>query len=124
MECPMKKMMFVPLFLALLLSRAAMAQDHAKSDTGKQENSKTRAASMKAVTLTGLVSDDGKALVSEKDDVWEVSNPNALVGHEGRQVTVKCQMYSEKNEIRVLSLRVSQGEVKYAARLGDSAFRR
>jgi hypothetical protein len=120
----MKKAMFVPLFLALLLPCAAMAQDQAKSDTGKQENSKTRAASTKAVTLSGLVSDDGKALVSDKDDVWEVSNPNALAGHEGRQVTVKCQMYPDKNEIRVLSLRVSQSEVKYAAKLGDSAFRR
>jgi hypothetical protein len=120
----MKKAMFVPLFLALLVSGVAMAQDKAKSDDVTRDHLKTRAVSTKAVTLSGQVSDDGKALVSDKDDVWEVSNPNVLAGHEGRQVTVKCQVYPDKNEIRVLSLRVAQGEVKYAAKLGDSAFRR
>ena len=122
----MKKTMFLSLSLALLVSGVARAQNQGKSDDVNQDNpnTNTRIVSAKAVTLSGQVSADGKALVSDKDDVWEVRNPHVLAGHEGRQVTVKCQMSPDKNEIRVLSIRLAQGEGKYSARLGDSAFRR
>ena len=122
----MKKPMFLSFFLALLVSGAALAQNQGKSDDVNQDNpnTNTRIVSAKAVTLSGQVSADGKALVSDKDDVWEVRNPHVLAGQEGRQVTVKCQMSPDKNEIRVLSIRLAQGEGKYSARLGDSAFRR
>jgi hypothetical protein len=124
----MKKPMFLSLFLALLVSGAARAQDQGKSDDVNQANTNpntnSRIVSAKAVTLSGQVSADGKALVGDKDDVWEVRNPHVLAGREGRLVTVKCQMSPDKNEIRVLSIRLAESEGKYSARLGDSAFRR
>jgi hypothetical protein len=115
----MKKAILLPLFLTLLMCVAAVAQE-----TPKPGDSARQAAPRKAVTLSGRVSEDAKAFVSDQDDVWEVSNAKVLIGHQGQQVVVKCQLYPDKNEMRVLSVSGAQGEVKYAAYRGDSAFRR
>jgi len=79
---------------------------------------------MKAVTLSGLISLDGKMLVSDENDIWGVSNPNVLAGHEGQQVLVKCQVFLEKNEIHVFSIKPAGAELKSASYRSDSAFRR
>jgi hypothetical protein len=112
----MKKAMSLPLLLALCMSASAMAQE--------QGGAKGQEPHRKAVTILGQVSDDGKALVSSEDDVWEVSNPRVLHGREGQQVIIKCQVYPDRNEIRVLSVKMAEGEVKYVSSKGDSAFRR
>ena len=58
----MKKLVIISFALALLMSAIAVAQyeaqqpDHSKSGT-----------SMKAVSITGKISDDGKMFVSDKD---------------------------------------------------------
>jgi hypothetical protein len=115
----MKKAILIPLFLTLSTCVTAMAQDTAKSS-----DSATQSVHRKAVTLLGRISEDGKAFVSQQDEVWEVSNAKVLTGHEGQQVVVKCQLFPDKNEIRVLLLSVAQAEVKYVVSHGDSAFRR
>jgi hypothetical protein len=80
------------------------------------------AASVKGVDLAGKVSTDGKALIAEDDNIWSVSNADALKGFEGRHVTVKCRMDVAKHAIRVLY--VVQPLVRHSANLNDSAFRR
>jgi hypothetical protein len=115
----MKKAILIPLFLTLVMCVAAVAQE-----TRKSGDSTGPAASRKAVTLSGRVSEDATAFVSDQDDVWEVSNAKVLIGHQGQQVIVKCQLYPDKNEMRVLSVSTAQGEVKYVVNRGDSAFRR
>ena len=63
----MKKLMIISFALALLMSAVAVAQypDNSKSGT-----------SMKAVSITGKISDDGKTFVSDKDSKsWTISNP-------------------------------------------------
>ena len=115
----MKKAVLTSLFLTLSIGVAAAAQN-----TTKLGDSATQAAHPKAVTISGRISEDGKAFVSEQDDVWEVSNAKTLAGREGQQVVVKCQLYPDKNEMRVLAVVRAAGEVKYAANRGDSAFRR
>jgi hypothetical protein len=115
----MKKAMLIALFVTLSMCVAASAQEAAKpGDPAAQ------ATHRKAATLSGRVSDDGKAFVSDEDDVWEVSNTKVLTGHEGQRVVIKCQLYPDKNEMRVLSVSSAQGAVKYVANRGDSAFRR
>jgi hypothetical protein len=97
----MKKWMFTLLMLALLISNAAAAQNPPKPAKVKQAEPKSRKASTKAVTISGQVSDDGKILVSDADDIWTVSNPNVLAEHVGQQVRVRCQVLSDKSEIHV-----------------------
>ena len=110
----MKNLTLVSLAV-VLLSVIATAQD-------------TKAApstdSTRAVTLSGRVSDDGMTLVSDGDREWLVSNADALDGHEGHQVTVKCRPYPGEHRIQVLSVKMARGAAKYTANLQDSAFRR
>ena len=89
----MKKLMIISFALALLMSAIAVAQyeaqqpDHSKSGT-----------SMKAVSITGKISDDGKMFVSDKDSKsWAISNPNAVKGHEGHHVTLQAHLDADKN---------------------------
>jgi len=37
-----------------------------------------------------------------------VSNPDALKGHEGHQVTVSANVYADKNEINVVSVEMGK----------------
>jgi hypothetical protein len=41
-----------------------------------------------------------------------VSNPEALKGHEGHEVTLKAQVDEAKNEIHVASVKMGKGEMK------------
>jgi hypothetical protein len=120
----MKRWKLVPLALALFLPATAAAQDATKSGGVKQDDLKARIGPAKAVTISGQVSADGKTLVSDEDDIWAVSNPSVLAGHEGKQVLVKCQVHADKYEIHIFSIKPKLVDAKYVARNGDSAFRR
>ena len=121
----MKKANLVLLACAVLVPASALAQQNTKPQDVNQPGTRIQQGLLKKeVTMSGRVSDDGKAIVNHDDDVWDVSNPKVLTGHEGQEVTVKCQIDLDKNEIRVLSVKTAQGEVKYVAYRGDSAFRR
>ena len=117
----MKKWVFVLLTVTFLSPVAVLAQHSSKAAEAKPAGSK---ASSKAVTLSGQVSLDGRTLVSEENDIWDVSNANVLAGHEGQQVTVKCQVLPDKNEIHVFTIKVGLTEVKFVSNRSDSAFRR
>jgi hypothetical protein len=78
----------------------------------------------KTLTVYGKVSDDGKSLFTELDSEWALSNPEALKGHEGRMVTVKCYVDTERNRIQIVSVRKGPSGENYAGRSMDSAFRR
>ena len=67
----MKKLMIISFVLALLMSAVAVAQYGAQ----QPDNSKS-SMSMKAVSVTGTISEDGKMFVSDKDGKsWTISNP-------------------------------------------------
>ncbi|HUJ93895.1 MAG TPA: hypothetical protein VLW84_01415 [Terriglobales bacterium] len=106
----MKKEMLVSatlLMVALLASVAA-----AQSLSGK------------TITIAGKVSDNEKTVVSDNNEKWVISNPDALMGRAGQQVVVKCRLDVERNQVQILSLKQETSETKYAASKGDSAFRR
>ena len=73
-------------------------------------------ASVKPLTVAGQVSNDRKTLVTDIDSEWSVSNPEMLKGHEGRRVTVKCYVDTEKSRIQVLSVKKDPTEATYSAR--------
>src|SRR5207245_783562 len=85
----MKKLMLICFALALVMSLLALAQEATKPDEMKQDTMKAEKASAKAVSLTGKISADGKTFVDKDNKSWTVSNPEALKGHEGHEVTLK-----------------------------------
>jgi hypothetical protein len=111
-EVKMKKLMLVVFMLGLFLSVMAVAQYTTQPGTMNQESAKAEKASAKAVTLSGI-SADGRTFVSDKDNkTWTVSNPEALKGHEGHEVTLKAHVDEAKNEIHVTSVKMGKVEMK------------
>lgn len=74
--------------------------------------------------VSGKVSADGKTFLTDIDSEWQVSNADALKGHEGRLVRVRCYVDTEKSSIKILSVKGDDNDSNYAARNTDSAFRR
>ena len=100
----MKNLMIISFVLALLMSAVAVAQYGAQ----QPDNSKS-SMSMKAVSVTGTISDDGKMFVSDKDGKsWTISNPAAVKGHEGHHVILQAQVDADKNEVHVVSLKMAK----------------
>ena len=106
----MKKLIFVG--IALMMSLMAIAQETTKQDTVKQDSmtsspTSTSTLSTNPMSISGKVSDDGKTFVRDNDSKsWTVSNPEALKGHEGHQVTVSANVNADKNEVQVLSVKM------------------
>jgi hypothetical protein len=100
----MKKLMTISFVLALLMSAVALAQYGSQQpDTGKS------GTSMKAVSITGTISDDGKMFVSDEDGKsWTISNPDAVKGHEGHHVILQAQVNADKGEVHVMSLKMAK----------------
>jgi hypothetical protein len=104
----MKKLMIISFAMALLMSAVAVAQNEAQ----QPDNSKS-GTSMKAVSITGKISDDGKVFVSDKDSKsWAISNPNAVKGHEGHHVTLQAHLDADKNEVHVVSLKMAKDSMQ------------
>jgi hypothetical protein len=107
----LKKLIFVTFGIVSMMSLMAIAQETTKQDTVKQDSMTTAPVSTNAMSISGKVSDDGKTFVSDKDSKsWTVSNPEALKGHEGHQVTVKANVNADKNEGEVLSVKMIKAD--------------
>ena len=95
-----------------MMSLMAIAQETTKQDTIKQDSmtsspTSNSTLSTNPMSISGKVSDDGKTFVSDKDSKsWTVSNPDALKGHEGHQVTLSANVNGDKNELQVLSVKM------------------
>jgi hypothetical protein len=64
----------------------------AQYGTQQPDNGKS-SMTTKASSITGMISDDGKMFVSDKDSKsWTISNPDAVKGHEGHHVTLQAQV--------------------------------
>jgi hypothetical protein len=100
----MKKLMIISFVLALLMSAVAVAQYG-----GQQPDNSKSGMSMKAVSITGTISDDGKMFVNDKDGKsWAISNPDAVKGHEGHHVILQAQVDADKNAVHVVSLKMAK----------------
>jgi hypothetical protein len=98
----MKKLITVLFAFSLLLCGVTVAQDNMKADK-----------SAKAVKITGKIGDDGKTFVNDKDSKsWTISNPEAVKGHEGHHVTLTAHVYTDKNEVHVMSLKMVADKMK------------
>ena len=104
----MKKLILISFAFALVMSLLALAQEATKPGEMKQEPTKAEKASTKAVSLIGKVSADGKTFVDKDNATWTVTNPEALKGHEGHEVTLKVHEDVAKNEIHVVSVKMGK----------------
>jgi hypothetical protein len=100
----MRKVMVLCFAFVLVLSIVAVAQDAAQPTSAKQDSAQTAA---KADTVSGKVSDDGKSITDKDGKSWTVSNPDSLKGHEGHEVTLKGDVDSSKNEVKVDSVKMA-----------------
>jgi hypothetical protein len=108
----MKKLALISFVLGLVMSLLALAQETAKPSEMKQDTMKGEKASAKAVSLSGNISADSKTFVDEDNKSWTVTNPEALKGHEGHEVTLKAHVDAAKNEIHVVSVKMGKAEMK------------
>ncbi|HMC75325.1 MAG TPA: hypothetical protein VKG87_13565 [Terriglobales bacterium] len=100
----MRKVMVLCFAFVLVLSIVAVAQDAAQPTFAKQDSAQSAA---KADTVSGKVSDDGKSITDKDGKSWTVSNPDSLKGHEGHEVTLKGDVDSSKNEVKVDSVKMA-----------------
>lgn len=114
----MKKLSLALSVAVLCGGLSALAQD-ARSGAARPH---VADADARTVQLVGRVSQDAQSLVSDDQDRWTVSNPQALSSYRGRWVLVKCQLSADQSAIHVVS--VHSGESTAAARPSDAAFRR
>jgi hypothetical protein len=110
----MKRLVLSFLAIPLLLPMSAEGQN----------NSGGQSSTAKSITIFGRVSEDGKSLIAKSGELWSVTNPGALAGHESQQVKIKCQKVSADHHIQVLSVKTMATQIRYAANPSDSAFRR
>jgi hypothetical protein len=104
----MKKLMTISFVLALLMYAVAVAQYGAQPP----DNSKS-GTSVKTVSITGKISADGTMFVSDKDSKnWTISNPDAVKGHEGHNVTLQAQVDADKNEVHVVGLNMAKDSMQ------------
>ena len=118
----MKKIVLLSFAVALSLSLLSLAQDTTKQsgDQMKNDNMKADKKMGKAVSISGKISDDGKTLVSDKDSkTWTISNPDAVKGHEGHEVTVKAHADEAANEIHVVSVKMGKDKMKSTTKKDD-----
>jgi hypothetical protein len=102
----MKNLASILVILAVVIALTAFTQ-YGNQGGMSQQTSTTEKAATKVVTLSGKISDDGKTLVSDKDNKsWTISNPDAVKGHEGHEVKVKVHEDADKNEIHIVSVKM------------------
>ena len=76
-------------------------------ETTKAASDATKA--MKTVSVTGMISADGKSFVGDKNKkTWSISNPDAVKGHEGHHVVLKAHANPNASEIEVVSVKMAK----------------
>lgn len=88
-----------------------------------QTASSDNSARTKKISISGKISDDGRAVIAE-GKTWIISNAEKLQSHLGEHVTVKGFLDPVTNRVEILSIKIMRDEASASARLGDSAFRR
>jgi hypothetical protein len=105
----MKKLLVCMLALTFTLGLTAFAQQDNNMSQSKDSQMGAKAPLM---TLKGTVKADGDkyTFVNDKDGKsWDVMNPEELKGHEGHHVQLSAHVYSDKNSIHIMSVKMLKG---------------
>jgi len=107
----MRKLFVLVLAVCVACSLGAVAQDTMKSC----DSSKASAGSAPLKSLKGTVKQDGDKVtfVNDADQKsWDVMNPETLKDHVGHHVQVSAHVYSDKNSIHVMSVKMVKSKEK------------
>jgi hypothetical protein len=108
----MKKVMVCLLALTFVMGMTAFAQQDTTAQTSASNQAGAKAPLM---TLKGTVKAEGDKVtfVNDKDGKsWDVMNPEELKAHDGHHVQLSAHVYSDKNAIHVMSVKMLKGEAK------------
>ena len=112
----MKKLMVGILAVMFVMSMAAFAQqDSTMPQSGASASQGDQAAAKAPLkTIKGTVKADGDKVtfVDDKGKSWDVMNPEELKAHDGHHVQVSAHVYSDKDAIHVMSVKMLKGEAK------------
>ena len=107
----MRKIYAAVFTLLFGFSMLGFAQDTSSTSTStdkkvaKAEKKEAKAAAKgKDMSLTGWVKEEGgkDVFVNDKDkQTWEISNPDAVKGHEGHHVKVKAKLDESSHSLTV-----------------------
>ena len=111
----MKRLLTLLFTFVITASLSLMAQEPASKDqtagdkkVDKAEKKEAKAAEKgKSMSLTGWVKDqDGKTMfVNDKDkQAWNISNMDAVKGHEGHHVKIKAKLNETDHSVNVEKL--------------------
>ncbi|MGH9744676.1 MAG: hypothetical protein ACRD59_01025 [Candidatus Acidiferrales bacterium] len=117
----MKKLFLATIAFVLLIPAATTAQDAAKHEETKPEESRPTS---KMATLSGKVSDDATTLTTDGNVKWTISNPFMLTSFAGQSATVKGHPYKGENKIQVISATGILPDAKVVGNRDTSAYRR
>jgi len=91
-----------------LAAQEAATKDQSSSNDKKVQKAEKKEANAaqkgKDMSLTGWVRDQGGKTVFENDkdkQSWEISNPDAVKGHEGHHVKVKAKLDESNHSLTV-----------------------
>ena len=104
----MKKVMICLLALTFAMSLSAFAQ---QDNNMSQIQADQGAAKAPLMTLKGTVKADGDkyTFVDKDGKSWDVMNPEELKGHEGHHVQLSAHVYTDKNSIHIMSVKMLKG---------------
>ena len=111
----MKKVMICLLALTFVMSMAAFAQQDSTASQGTPaQTSDQTAAKAPLKTLKGTVRAEGDKVTftDDKGKSWDVMNPEDLKAHDGHHVQLSAHVYSDKNSIHVMSVKMLKGGAK------------
>jgi hypothetical protein len=98
--------------LILALTFSVMAAVYSGVSAIAQDNSGGKmapAAPLEVIKGTIVADGDKITFVADKDNKeWDIINPEAVKGHEGHHVQVSAHVYTDKNQIHVVSVRMMQ----------------
>ena len=109
----MKRLLTLLFAFLVTASLSLMAQEPANKDQSSSNDKKVQKAEKKEakasekgkeMSLTGWVRDQGGKTVFENDkdkQSWDISNPDAVKGHEGHHVKVKAKLDESNHSMTV-----------------------
>ena len=100
----MKKLITICFVSSLLAIGMTAAQDTMNHDDGQ-----STPASRKPISLAGTISNTGQTFVTDGDRKnWTIVNPEDIKGHEGQHVILTANVDADKNEVNVVSVKVTK----------------
>jgi len=108
----MKQLGVMLLTLVLSVSVGAIAQEAGtQQPSGSTTTSTTKTKAAKLQHLRGKISDDGKSIITDKDNkTYTIQNSDAVKGHEGHDVRLSGHIDASNDSIHVTAVKMASAK--------------